>query len=163
MANWIPPQLMHLAQAVRKAWWRFAQPSAEGVLILTLTPEKKVVLVRHTYNEGWYLPGGGKKRNELPAEAALRELREEIGLRSLSMLTVGPRETMMLSGRRVLLTLLVVHDAVFFAKPNFEITEVRTFDSDDLPVDSGMARRCIDSILQIEPRIFERPAIMTAI
>ena len=52
-----------------------------GVRAHVLNPEGKVLLVRHTYTAGWYLPGGGVNRGETPREAIARELREETGIR----------------------------------------------------------------------------------
>lgn len=41
----------------------------------------RVLLVNPTYKDGWDLPGGMVEANESPTEGALRELREELGLR----------------------------------------------------------------------------------
>jgi ADP-ribose pyrophosphatase YjhB (NUDIX family) len=40
----------------------------------------RILLVNPTYKPGWDLPGGMAEANEPPHEAALRELREELGL-----------------------------------------------------------------------------------
>ncbi|MGW8374345.1 NUDIX hydrolase [Streptomyces sp. ODS28] len=40
----------------------------------------RVLLVKPTYKEAWDLPGGMAEANEAPHFAALRELREELGL-----------------------------------------------------------------------------------
>ena len=39
-----------------------------------------MILVKLRYAPGWRLPGGGRADDEDPCEAALRELREEIGM-----------------------------------------------------------------------------------
>lgn len=51
-----------------------------GVHAIALTPERRIILVRLRYAQGWRLPGGGRKQNEDPRDAVLRELREEIGM-----------------------------------------------------------------------------------
>ena len=57
-----------------------ASPVAFGVSALALDRDGRVLLVRHSYQPGWMLPGGGVGRAEPPAEAVVRELREEVGL-----------------------------------------------------------------------------------
>lgn len=65
----------------------------------------------------------------------------------------------MLSGRQVLLTLFVVHDVIFDAKPNLEIAKVQAFDLDKLPRDCDMARHCINTLQRIEPQILKQSGI----
>jgi 8-oxo-dGTP diphosphatase len=40
----------------------------------------RILLVKPTYKPGWEIPGGMVEANESPAQACLREAREEIGL-----------------------------------------------------------------------------------
>jgi 8-oxo-dGTP pyrophosphatase MutT (NUDIX family) len=55
-------------------------PTAFGVAGIVFDESGQVLLVRHRYNPGWRLPGGGVARGEPPQVAVLRELAEEVGL-----------------------------------------------------------------------------------
>jgi 8-oxo-dGTP pyrophosphatase MutT (NUDIX family) len=54
--------------------------SRRGVHAVALTRDGRIVLVRLRYARGWRLPGGGLDAQEDVERAALRELREEIGM-----------------------------------------------------------------------------------
>ncbi len=75
---------------VLQVWWFVARPQTNGVK-LVLWSGDDVLFVRHTYGDrrGWELPGGGRKRDESPASAASREVREELGLDIERWSTIG--------------------------------------------------------------------------
>ncbi len=71
---WLLRQGFRVHQAL---WW--TRSVTLGVRALVLD-ESRVLLVRHTYRPGWFLPGGGVDRGETSEAAVVRELREEAGI-----------------------------------------------------------------------------------
>jgi 8-oxo-dGTP pyrophosphatase MutT (NUDIX family) len=67
---------------------RLFKPVTLGARVI-LVRDGQVLLVRHSYMPGWYLPGGGVKRHESFAEAALRESLEEVGAAVYAMTLHG--------------------------------------------------------------------------
>ena len=59
--------------------WRFTRPRHLGALVM-LWHDKRVLLVRNSYQDAWAAPGGGIKANESPIRAAIREASEELGV-----------------------------------------------------------------------------------
>ncbi|MFC0651817.1 NUDIX domain-containing protein [Lederbergia wuyishanensis] len=63
---------------IYKLKWYISRPITLGVRIL-LIQDEKVLLVKHTYQNHWYLPGGGVEKSETLERAIRRECKEEIG------------------------------------------------------------------------------------
>lgn len=141
--------LLHIVLSHLRA---FARPVDFGVLAI-VEQDGKVVLVWHTYKRGWLLPGGAVGRGEPPAEAILRELREEIGLTQSA-----PPELWGLYSRRVffatnLIALYRVREASFAFKPGLEIHAVRLADpTAPPPGTSSPVRRRLSELLGQSPR-----------
>ena len=102
-----------------------------GALALVERADGARLLVRQTYTTGWGMPGGLLARGEYPAQTAVRETREELGI---VIEVVGEPAVVVDPGpRRV--------DVVFRARlvrgeprpTSDEIAEVRWFAADDLP------------------------------
>ncbi len=102
----------------------------------------RVVLVKHSYVPGWYLPGGGVEAGESLGEALAREILEEAGaaLRSPAQLFGVYRNAT--ADRRDHVALFVCRDWEQVAAPklrNREILACESFPIHDPPADATPA------------------------
>ena len=70
--------IYRLANALRRGLWLITAPITTGVRVL-MVRDGQVLLVKHVYQPGWFLPGGGVQRGETLETAARREAAEEVG------------------------------------------------------------------------------------
>jgi 8-oxo-dGTP pyrophosphatase MutT (NUDIX family) len=116
------------------------KPVTLGVRVLVEDTEGRVLLVRHTYLPGWYLPGGGIKSRETLHEAAARELAEETGVlaREEPRLFAAYTNFHQSKSDHVLLYLLRRFEQGRWS-PGLEIAECGFFRHDELPPDVSEA------------------------
>jgi 8-oxo-dGTP pyrophosphatase MutT (NUDIX family) len=139
--RWLVRAGMTFAHRLMMLHWFVTRPRTFGVRAIVLTPAGNVVLLRHSYIRGWYLPGGGRAANEEPEAAILRELREEIGLvdyrgiRHLHHYEHSP------TFKRDQLDLFIIEGARYRWTPSLEIEEVSEFDPRALPADIAARSR----------------------
>jgi 8-oxo-dGTP pyrophosphatase MutT (NUDIX family) len=118
---------------VYKLPWVVTRPVTVGVRLL-LIKDEQVLLVKHTYQNGWYFPGGGVKRYETLEQAARREAREEIG-GELGMLELFGIYTLFSESKSDHIVVFKCTDFTFTDKTDFEIEQSCIFPIDSLPAD----------------------------
>lgn len=108
-----------------------------GVRVLVENEKREVLLVKHTYVKGWYLPGGGVETGETLIEAACKELREEAGLEVIGQpKLLGIYKNNSASKRdHVALYKAETWRELEAFKPGREIAEIGFFSLDALPQD----------------------------
>jgi ADP-ribose pyrophosphatase YjhB (NUDIX family) len=115
----------------------------------------KVLLVRHTYLPGWFLPGGGVEVGEPAIAAAERELFEETGYRAAALQLFGfyysPTSTSIRDHVALFITREVHAERSF--RPSLEIAEIGWFPRDALPptVHRGTGERIAEVFSGSEP------------
>ncbi len=72
-------RLFKIIRAPIKWYWKKFNIQTSGVRVMIIY-EDQLILVRHWYNSLWVMPGGGIKKNETPERAAIREIKEELGI-----------------------------------------------------------------------------------
>jgi 8-oxo-dGTP pyrophosphatase MutT (NUDIX family) len=140
----LPLGLLH---RLLKAFWFVRRPRTFGAHALALTPAGEVILVKLRYAPGWRLPGGGRRENEDPRDAVLRELREEIGLVSHGEVRLAAELEEAPDFKRDLAALLVVRNVRYRPRWSWEVEQVIEASLDALPADlSPRAATWIDAL-----------------
>ncbi len=143
-----------LSRAILRPWWLLSRGLTLGVRAV-VARDGKVLLVRHSYLPGWYLPGGGVERGESMLDALAHELRDEgnivlEGPPRLFGIYFNAREH---RGDHVILFVAGEWRQEGEFKPNAEILEARFFPLDSLPDGTTSAtRRRLAEVFQGAPR-----------
>lgn len=124
-----------------RCYWRIFKPLTLGVKLM-LIEDEAIWLVQHSYQPGWFLPGGGVKRNEDFATAVRREAREELGanLADLHLFGVYSNDSQYKNDHVVV---FVSHNFRVGKADKAEIRAVQKFPLNQLPPDvsRGTGRR----------------------
>ena len=124
-------------------YWRFSRGATLGARALVIDGSGRIFLVKHSYVDGWHMPGGGVETGETLLTALARELAEEGNIQ----LTAPPRLHGVFFNRR---TSRRDHVALYIVRefrqdappqPNHEIIEHGFFALDALPDDTSRATR----------------------
>jgi 8-oxo-dGTP pyrophosphatase MutT (NUDIX family) len=124
---------------VELLWWRLTRPVTLGVRLLAVQ-DGTVLLVRHTYQSQWYLPGGGVKRGETLEQAIRREAAEEVGATLDAVRLLGVY-TNFYEYKSDHVVVFVCDDFTVMGKDNHEIERFGFFAFDDLPPNTSPGSR----------------------
>jgi 8-oxo-dGTP pyrophosphatase MutT (NUDIX family) len=135
-------------------YWRFARGMTLGVRGLVLDGDGRVFLVKHSYVDGWHLPGGGVETGETFMQALTRELYEEGHIELTTPPALHGVYFNAHASRRDHVALYVVRGfrQASVPAPNHEIIDTGFFAPDALPPDTTRGTRArIDEVLRGVP------------
>jgi 8-oxo-dGTP pyrophosphatase MutT (NUDIX family) len=72
-------KFIKIAHQLLKVAWRITKPITQGARVL-IVKDGDVLLVKHAYQDHYFLPGGMVKKGETFEQTAKRELKEEVGI-----------------------------------------------------------------------------------
>jgi len=131
--------LLRLAYRAMQLTWFLTRPITLGVRLLPIEGDT-VLLVRHSYQNAWFLPGGGVKRNETLEQAIRREAAEECGAQ-LEHLELLGAFTHFYEYKNDHIILFLSKKFRLAGRPDHEIEQVAFFPLDGLPEDTSPGSR----------------------
>ena len=131
--------LIKLAHWMLRVYWFLTRPVTLGVRIL-LIDEGQVILVKHSYQNAWFLPGGGVKRGETLEQAICREAAEECGA-SLHQVQYIGTYTNFVEYKSDHVSLFLSEDFTLQEKRDHEIEMVSAFPFGQLPESTSPGSR----------------------
>lgn len=131
--------LQRSVRAAQRAWWKWRAPLTLGVRGMVFDEGGRVLLVRHTYMDGWYFPGGGVARRETLEEAVRRELLEEVGVTLIDAPALAGVYSNFAEGKSDHVVLFRAGAYEMRPRRNFEIAEHGFFDVKAPPEDTSPA------------------------
>jgi 8-oxo-dGTP pyrophosphatase MutT (NUDIX family) len=123
--------VIKLAYRLMRVYWFLVRPITMGTRIFLINDDQ-VVLVKHSYQDAWFLPGGGIKRNESLEQAIRREAAEECGATIEQMRFLGIY-TNFVNYKNDHIALFASDDFTLTEKRDHEIEHVAFFPMNQLP------------------------------
>jgi 8-oxo-dGTP pyrophosphatase MutT (NUDIX family) len=140
------PLRRRLEPAIRRAlhfYWRFARGMTIGTRAAVFDAQGRVFLIKHSYVEGWHMPGGGIETGETVLEGLRRELREEGNIEITGTPVLHAIFQNLGGSKRDHIVFYVVREFRQDAppQPNHEIVEHGFFAPDALPAGTTRSTR----------------------
>ena len=124
-------------------YWRLSRPATLGARALVIDAQGRVFLIKHSYVDGWHLPGGGVETGETFRQALERELMEEGNIAITAPLVLHGIFHNSRVSRRDHVAVFIVRDFRQDSppQPDREIIAHGFFAPDALPADTSRATR----------------------
>jgi 8-oxo-dGTP pyrophosphatase MutT (NUDIX family) len=139
--------IIRLLARMRSLYYRIFRPMLVGVRLILLDGER-VLLVKHTYESVWNLPGGTVKKGETLEAAVRREAVEELGAQ-LGKVHLFGVFTSFYEGKSDHIAVFLCKDGVVSGRKNYEIEAFGFFPLDELPEITPGARRRINEMQEL--------------
>jgi ADP-ribose pyrophosphatase YjhB (NUDIX family) len=139
MAGTLGQKLFRFLYRLYRIYLWIARPLTMGVRIL-LMREGQVLLIRQTYMDGWFMPGGGIRKGETLDQAVRREAREEVQAEIANLELLGVFSSFQ-EFKNDHTALFASDDFTLGGGHDSEVAEVRFFQVDALPADLGPGYR----------------------
>ena len=134
---------LRIAYQLGRIYWFIFRPKIGGSYI-AVWYQNQLLMIENSYRSGWTFPSGGRKRGESFAEAAVRELYEEVRIRVSS--------DQLIETEFFVTTVEYKHDrSLVFEfypqhRPNFVLDDFEVIDGKWIPFDE-----LVDSALKLAP------------
>jgi mutator protein MutT len=136
-------KILNLFYKILRVYWRIFKPITLGVRAIVTNDKNEILLVKHTYQNYWFLPGGGVDKGETFEQAIRRELIEETGYEANIIELFGVYQNTY-EGKRDNIVVFVCKNGKFIDfLPSSEIEKYGFFNVDNLPENTsrGMKKR----------------------
>jgi ADP-ribose pyrophosphatase YjhB (NUDIX family) len=115
------------------------RPKSLGVKII-IENHNKILMIRIGYaHKKWTFPGGGVKKGESFEKAALREIEEEVGIKTLHLVEMGEYLSDSNFKKNIVKCFYLYTDSSLIKIDNFEVIESGWYDPKEFPQDCSFA------------------------
>ena len=145
--------VLELVYQIQRWFWRVFRPRTKGVKVLLFDEAGQLLLIRNSYGRSdlFLLPGGGIRLFESPEQAAVREIKEELGCDVRGLAFVSTYESTA-EGKRDSIHLFKAVAQGNLQIDGIEVQEARFYGLDCLPkAISPATRRRIEEHLGRQP------------
>jgi len=138
--------LYRLASALRTGYRFVRRPRTFGVKCI-VEHDGRWLMIRNSYGPGhWTLPGGGIRRHENPADAARREVAEEVGISVPKVDPIGSYFSTRHYSRDTVYCFRAVIGSPAFEIDGREVLEATWISPDAIPAQRGNS---VDEVLRM--------------